>query len=586
MTKKLLKIVLGFAVFIGVLFAFFFFGGVRPANAAVLQLFPDKGTAAIGDTVQVDVRIDSEGVSVNAAEAVIQFPNNILEVTSVSKTSSLFNFWLKEPVFSNGNGTISFIGGSSAGFSGASLQILRVTFKVKGAGESKVDFSDGAVAASDGSGTNVLREMRGVTIKILSSAQVGPGITPSPVAPPTQIIRPAVPTGVLPTTPQVAVPLYPDPNGWYNLKSKFSATWQLPIDITGVDTLLNAISNSNPSVSEGLFENREFAPLEDGVWYLHVRFKNNIGWGQTAHYRIAIDTTPPVPFVLTSDVPEKTDNPSPLLSYKSGDNLSGLKHYAIRVLGREVEYTTRETHKISPLSPGVYTISVAAVDNAGNSTEKMISVEILPIDSPVITFVSEKVVLDENSISIAGTTVPNGKVKLILRSERGDAVAEKEVLVDSLGNWSGEFSDTSIRSGIYTISAQVIDSRGAQSLFVESPLITVKDKPLFTIAGVDITTTWFFVGLIILLLIGFVIGYIYERLETKQRSRKILIAQRDVHVIFNLLKKDVDTLVRVHSKAVLDETDIAEVRHSIRNINDTLVKMRKYLSENIGEIEE
>jgi len=76
--------------------------------------------------------------------------------------------------------------------------------------------------------------------------------------------------------------------------------WDLPNDVTAVATEVDQHPDAVPAKSEGLFDNKTFSPLEDGVWYLHVQFKNSIGWGPTLHYRIGIDTAPPLGFSVTS----------------------------------------------------------------------------------------------------------------------------------------------------------------------------------------------------------------------------------------------------------------------------------------------
>lgn len=571
---------------------FYTFFGARSAEAAQMYLILDKESPRIGETLNVDLKIDSEGTGINAAEAVLQFPKNILEAKSISKDNSVFNFWLEEPAFSNEEGKINFIGGTTSGVSGASLHVLRIVFVVKGGGSGDIAFLDGAVTASDGSGTNVLNAMRGAKINVSADAPVLPGTVvppppapPAPVEPPTQITRPPVPTGKLPVKPELQVPLYPDPSGWYNLVSKFSVLWLLPDDVTNIATLLNNIPTSNPTRPEGLFENKSFAPLQDGIWYLHVRFRNDIGWGPTAHYRIGIDTAPPVPFEIQieSGLDEASDNPSPVLSYKSGDDLSGLKHYAIRAKGGEVEYTTEETYKFKPLAPGQYTIAVGAVDNAGNISEDAVEIEILPIESPAITFVSERVILDQNNISIAGTAVPNAKVNLILNSEKGDIISGKEVVVDSLGNWSGEFSEL-VRRGEYYISAQTIDERGAQSLFVRSPDIVVKDKPVLTLFGVDISRTWFFILLIIIMLGAFGAGFAFELNLSKQRARGVFIARRDISNAFGKVVKDIDAVLAKYSDDKIDETEAMEMKAMLQRLKADASKSSKYIEEGVEDI--
>lgn len=132
-------------------------------QAAELYFKSEKDNFTIGDNFAVNVKINSE-TGINAAQATIEFPKNVLEITSVDKTGSIFEFWLREPDFSNDTGRLVFIGGSSKEFKGESLQVIKINFKVKSAGAADIIFTDGAVTAYDNNGTNVLSVLRGAQI--------------------------------------------------------------------------------------------------------------------------------------------------------------------------------------------------------------------------------------------------------------------------------------------------------------------------------------------------------------------------------------------------------------------------------------
>ena len=134
---------------------------VKLTLAASLNILPNSNTLAVHEEFTVDVKLDSSGQTINAAQATITFPKDIIEVTNVQKDSSIFSFWLQEPIFSNNDGTVKFIGGAQGGSSGGSLQILRINFKTKNIGTAPLSFEDAAVTAADGSGTNVLTSING-----------------------------------------------------------------------------------------------------------------------------------------------------------------------------------------------------------------------------------------------------------------------------------------------------------------------------------------------------------------------------------------------------------------------------------------
>jgi hypothetical protein len=65
------------------------------ADAATFGLSAGGQSFSVGDTITVDLRVDSEGVSVNAAQGTVRFSPDVLEVASVDRSQTVFNFWLQ-----------------------------------------------------------------------------------------------------------------------------------------------------------------------------------------------------------------------------------------------------------------------------------------------------------------------------------------------------------------------------------------------------------------------------------------------------------------------------------------------------------
>lgn len=554
----------------------------RPRRGRRLfNLSTKSEAAAVGSRIAVDVKVDSEDVGFNAAQATLKFSSDVLEVTGLDKTGSTFNFWLDEPSFSNSDGKVSFVGGSSYGFVGKSVQILRINFRVKGSGAANIVFLDGAVTASDGSGTNILSSMKGLKIAVAGAGQA----VPEAVAPPVQIRRPAAPAAKVPAKPGLSVPLYPDSSMWYNMSATFHVKWALPADVTAVATALSKSPDAVPSKSEGLFEDKSFSALDDGIWYVHVRFRNTIGWGPVAHYRIGIDTAPPAPFSLTVQEGTKTDTPQPHISYAASDGLSGVDHYVIKI-GDANPITTQASNFVLPLqAPGKHMLSVRAVDKAGNAAEASVDLEIQPISAPVIAPVRADIFIGEGGLSLTGTAPSNRKVLLWLKSRDERVVQTATVAADSKGNWS-ELFDQPMRSGSYFVEAVAQDERGALSVPARTELFTVREKPILTLFGTGITQSWFFIGLIALLLIGFTGGWLSNHLWKLQVGRRVVIAQRDTVTVMNLVKKDLDKILEDYADRTITKQEVAEIEFLIKKMKTNLDKMQKYLVENIGEIKD
>ncbi len=452
------------------------------AKAATLNFVASQNQFVIGDKFSVDVKVDSESAGINAVQATIQFPPDILVATSTDKTDSSFNFWLQDPTIDNNAGKITFIAGSTSGFSGKSLQVLRINFIVKGAGQANINFTDGAITASDGSGTNVLSSMQ--NLQITSITKQDAQLIPAP-----KIVKPAVPTGVIPSKPVIQVPLYPDQNSWYNSVSSFIVQWKLPSDVTGVAAVINKEPLTNPNQSDGVFDNKTFSGLSDGIWYLHVRFKNDVGWGPAIHYKISIDTIPPVPFTATIKEGNTTDVINPTVQFETTDQPSGIDFYQVVVDNSAPIKTTSTSVTLPPQNAGTHKIVVSAFDFAGNSSESRISVNI-------------------------------------------------------------------------------------------------QEKPFFVIGGFSITQSMFFISIIILIFLGILAGWHISYLTKKRVQGKVIIAQRDVVNSFNLISKEIDILLSKYNDGKVDETEIQEIKFSLERLKATTEKIKKYVADNIEEIED
>lgn len=557
---------------------------VNGAQAATLFISSNTDVLRIGDTLETSIKVDTEGVGVNAVQGTLQYPRDILEATKVDKSDSIFNFWLQEPAFSNDTGKVTFVGGSTVGSVGKSLQVLRVVFRVKGSGRAELTFGDAAVTASDGSGTNVLSTFHNLVVN--SVPKTGGGATtqiPTQIPSPVQITRPAVSASGLPEKPIVNVPLYPRNTGWFNRTDNFIAQWKLPPDVSAVSTALDQNINYSGTASEGLFESKVFPAIaRDGVWYLHVRFKNNIGWGQVNNYRIAVDTHPPLNFDTSVVEGNATDNPTPTLKFTGSDSLSGLKEYQVTIDGGDILSVPMEKYnglyKLPLLAPGKHRITVRVVDNADNSTENVIVLETIPIASPVITFVTRELFSDKQTgVVIKGSALPNIGVLLDLH-EGTSIIARGGAHSDANGNWEFTFSDQ-LKNGTYTVGAQSQDARGALSLVVESPELVVRSEPIIKLGVFSLGATGATILLLLLLVIGFVGGVWYWKRREDMLAMRVGFAASEITKIFKLIADDAAKM----SEALKTSTT-ADDEYSLSRLQENIKKMESYLKKGIEKI--
>lgn len=166
MANKFLKILVQNKLLLALVFAICFFAPYK-THAATLSILPSSTNVSVGNILTVKVFVDTVGQSVNNAEATIQFPTDMLDVISITKSSSIFSLWVEEPSFSNNTGVISFNGGvPDPGFTGQSGYIVSITFKAQKQGTASILFTDGAVRANDGLGTDILTGKNGSVIQI------------------------------------------------------------------------------------------------------------------------------------------------------------------------------------------------------------------------------------------------------------------------------------------------------------------------------------------------------------------------------------------------------------------------------------
>jgi hypothetical protein len=511
-------------------FVFLFLGIAKEAKAAQASFYvlPESGEYEVGKRFSVSVFIDSDGAAINASQAVIYFPADKLKVVEISKAGSIFTLWPEEVVFSNSEGKITFAGGlPSPGYTGEKGKIFTIIFQGKAAGEAKVYFRDEAILANDARGTNIFGSSRGGIYKIVVPTGV-------PTLPP-EIIK-------LPPLPKVYSPTHPQSDKWYSNNNPI-LKWDLPPDVIGVSTVFNQEFVYNvPAVSEGLFSSKNYSEVEDGVWYFHIRFQNKDGWGEISRFKIQIDTKPPYPFEIKVDNEGDSTNPQPILYFQAKDDTSGINHYEIKIGQGEVfsllEVQTNPV-RMPHQDPGLHSLEIKAVDNAGNSTLSATEVAIESIPSPEISTCPPTLVSGEEILHLEGNAPINHTVIIFLNKD-GKTIKTWEVAADSKGSWVLEDNGL-FKSGIYKISSRAKNNKGAISN--PSPECTLK----IILSGISIgpwilryqCLIWFALLILLILLIILIYIYLLSRKERRYVEREAKDLRKKFYKEYNELKEDI-----------------------------------------------
>lgn len=566
--------------------------GLIPISAfsvgASLYLNPASASYSLGNTFSVDINVNTGGQPINAAEGSLLFDTNAFEVIEFSKSGSVFTLWTQDPSFSNSAGTISFGGGvPTPGFTGASGRIFSIKLKVKATGTGTINWSSGSVLANDGLGTNILASMVGGTYRL------NPSIATPPLPPDQTTPPPAAPSTVrgVPAAPIIISTTHPEENQWY-AKNLARFEWNLPDDITGVSIRLDDKPASNPgTISDGILEFYEQADLADGVHYVHIRFRNRIGWSEITHKKIMVDTEVPEKFDISIDNGGDSTNPAPALFFKANDKLSGISHYEVKIDGQDRVTASRDEvenvggWKTQILYIGKHTVIAEAFDMAGNSTMSTNDFIIEPIDPPFITDYPTELQIGE-ILAINGTFRSDGTVKVFSQKEE-EEIKFANVKANENGEWT-YVHPHSLSKGVYRLWAEGIDKRGAQSLASDKINIAVKLPILFRIGrlALDYLTVMVSLIAIIVLIILLILFALYRVSEWRKRMRReVREAEESVQKAFDALYADLreqlEALESVRSKRELTK----EEKRMTREFKQALDVAEQYISKEISDVE-
>ncbi|MFH1451003.1 MAG: cohesin domain-containing protein [bacterium] len=327
-------------------------------SAANLYFLPSFQDFYQGESLIVELRLNTEGEEINALETKIMFPVEILEVVDTNLGGSVLTIWPKEPTFSNSSGEISFIGGMPKGFSGDGL-LAKIIFRAKSIGSANLKFTENSQALlNDGNGTKVdLVFLEGV-YDIL-----------------------AKPEGL----PIVFSSTHPDETKWFH-----SSTIHLHWDLAE-ETEYSFVLSHDPSVEPDDLPDKperwvgdiEYPGLEDGIYYFFLKQRVVGGkWTEKTSLRIMIDATPPEPFIPKIGKEKSVYEGKYFLSFSAEDKASGVDYYEVYESKKELFKKESSSGWKKVKSPYVLenqllngVIKVRAVDKAGN--ERIVEV-VLP----------------------------------------------------------------------------------------------------------------------------------------------------------------------------------------------------------------
>lgn len=181
-----------------------------------------------------------------------------------------------------------------------------------------------------------------------------------------------------PAAPTISSTTHPEDTWIKNNAPEFD--WTEPADlssITGYSYILDQTATTTPDTSsEGSALSISYMDQPDGVWYFHVRARDQAGnWGPAAHYNIKIDVTPPSAAAAIIIIDEGASYSNDLILNLEWSNFididgSGIAGYYYSLTNKEGTSdgtsTVIQNGILAGTQEGSITVYVWAVDEVGN----------------------------------------------------------------------------------------------------------------------------------------------------------------------------------------------------------------------------
>lgn len=122
---------------------------------ADMFITPTGGTVLVGETFEIQINVRSK-TPVNVFQGQLEFNSEVLSIKTIDYNTSIADLWAEEPWFSNGDGALAFIGGTTrpGGFTGEG-ELISIIFTAEKIGEGSISMSEARILQHNGLGTEV-----------------------------------------------------------------------------------------------------------------------------------------------------------------------------------------------------------------------------------------------------------------------------------------------------------------------------------------------------------------------------------------------------------------------------------------------
>jgi gliding motility-associated-like protein len=156
--------------------------------------------------------------------------------------------------------------------------------------------------------------------------------------------------------------------------------WETPAPSSGIAGYSYLLDHKPSSIPEEIVIDRtgkvEYSNLSDGIWFFHCRTKSGSGlWGETGHFEIRIDTTPPQVSITYPESDKWYNHPITEYSGTVSDNASGVDwdRFFYQLSSDKIQFHSdiqdknwSDKDEIPHIDEGTAIFIVTVYDKAGN----------------------------------------------------------------------------------------------------------------------------------------------------------------------------------------------------------------------------
>jgi len=300
------------------------------------------------------------------------------------------------------------------------------------------------------------------------------------------------------------------------------------------------------------------------------------------------DNEPPYPFEITVDNEGDSANPQPLLYFETGDEISGISYYELKIdEGDTFSLLSGQTtpFRLPYQTPGTYSILVRAIDGAGNYTEATRELKIESISVPQITVCPKNFISGEEILYIEGTALPNHIIIISFKSGE-NLVKTEEVFSNEKGEWS--FGEEGLfKPGIYKISVKAESLNGAVSNSSEECIFKTILSGLSIGPWMISYSTLILIANLLLILLLIIGSYLLFKIKKNQSSieRETLDLKNKFSKEYEELKMDIEKELEILKMARGEREISEEEKRREEELLKNLEDVKKVLEKELKDIE-